>query len=131
MSTTTSVITCDGLIVNGTIAATGAQSSGAITATSIAVGSGTVMTQFKKGIIAVTVAASAAAAEEDIQVTITGAAAGDMIFLTPLDAAMEAGVAIVAVWVSAADTVKIRITNVHTSSLGGTTANWQYMLVKS
>jgi hypothetical protein len=99
---------------------------------SLSLGSGgTAITKILKGTIAVTLAATAAAAEEDVSLTITGAAAGDMVFITPLNAAMETGVAIVACWVSAADTVKVRVSNLHTSSLTGSTANWQYMIVKS
>jgi hypothetical protein len=93
--------------------------------------SGTLLTKILKGTVSVTLAATAAAGEEDVSLTITGAAAGDIVIMTPLDAAMETGVALVAAWVSAADTVKIRISNVHGSSLTGSTANWSYCIIKS
>jgi hypothetical protein len=44
---------------------------------------------------------------------------------------METGVAIVAAWVSAADTVKVRISNVHTNTLTGSTASWSYLIIQS
>lgn len=94
--------------------------------------SGTVITKILKGSISVVISALAAAAEEDISLTITGATAGDMIFLSPLNASMETGVAIIAVWVSAADTVKVRISNVNAAAaLTGSTQNWQYCIIRS
>jgi hypothetical protein len=99
---------------------------------SVKIGSaGTALTRILKGTVAVTLAATAAAAEEDVSLTITGAAAGDIVIMTPLNASMETGVAIVAAWVSAADTVKVRISNVHSSGLTGSTQNWSYCIIKS
>jgi len=92
---------------------------------------GTTLSKILKGTVSVTLAATAAAAEEDVSLTITGAAAGDIVIMTPLNAAMETGVAIVACWVSAANTVKVRISNVHTSSLTGSTASWSYCVIQS
>ena len=98
---------------------------------SVSIGGGTQITKILKGTVAVTVAADLAAAEEDISVTIAGAAAGDTVIMTPLDAAMETGVGVLAAWVSAANTVKIRVTNASGSTLTGSTANWQYCIIKS
>lgn len=94
--------------------------------------SGTLLTKILKGTVSVTLAATAAAAEEDVTLTITGAAAGDIVILTPLNAAMETGVAVIGAWVSAADTVKVRISNVNAAaSLVGSTALWSYLIIKS
>lgn len=94
--------------------------------------SGTVLTKWLKGTVAVTISALAAAAEEDITVTVTGAAAGDMVLVTPLAAAMETGVAVIGTWVSAADTVKIRVSNVNAAAgLTGSTTNFSYLVIKS
>jgi hypothetical protein len=114
-------------------AITGAVTGTTVSAsTSATVGTGgTALTLVKKGTIAVTLAATLAAAEEDVSLTIAGATAGDIVIMTPLDAAMETGVAIVGAWVSAANTVKVRITNVNGSTLTGSTANWQYCLIRS
>lgn len=94
-------------------------------------GTGTILTRVVKGTVSVTVAATAAAGEEDVSLTISGAAAGDSVFLTPANAAMETGVSIAAVWVSAANTVKVRISNLSGSGLTGSTSDWTYVLIKS
>lgn len=93
--------------------------------------SGTPLTFIKKGTIAVTLAATAAAAEEDVSLTIADATVGDMVMVTPLNASMETGVAIIGAWVSANGTVKVRISNVNGSGLTGSTQNWQYLLIRS
>lgn len=93
--------------------------------------SGTTLTKILKGTVSVTLAATAAAAEEDVSLTISGAAAGDIVIMTPLNASMETGVGIVAAWVSAANTVKVRITNLHTSTLTGSTQSWSYCIIQS
>lgn len=111
MSTTTSTIVCDGLKVGGS--------------------SATEVTRIEKGTIAVTLAASLAAAEEDVSLTIANATVGDMVIVTPLNASMETGVCICGAWVSANGTVKVRISNVSGSTLTGSTANWQYCLIRS
>ena len=99
----------------------------------VAVGSsGTLLTKVLKGTVSVTVSALAAAAEADISVTITGAAAGDIVMVTPLDAAAETGLGVVLAWVSAADTVKIRVSNLNAAAaLVGSTTNFSYLIVKS
>lgn len=93
--------------------------------------SGTALTKWLKGTVAVTISALAAAAEEDLDVTVTGAAAGDIVVVTPLEATMEAGVGILGSWVASADTVTIRVTNASGSSLTGSTTNFSYLIIKS
>lgn len=110
-----------------------ARTAGTVKATSgLAAGSdGTTITKILKGTVSVVISALAAAAEEDKDVTITGAAAGDIVVVTPLEATMETGVAILGAWVVSADTVTIRIGNTHTSSLTGSTTNFSYLIIKS
>ncbi len=110
MSTTVSNVTVGGLKVAST---------------------GTLLTKVLKGTISVTVAALTAGAEADVSVTIAGAAAGDIVLMTPLDASMETGVSVGAIWVSAANTVKIRMSNLHSSTLTGSTALWSYCIIQS
>jgi hypothetical protein len=94
--------------------------------------SGTTITKFLKGTVSVVVATDAAAAEEDVTLTISGAAAGDSVILNPPNAAAEAGLSIALVWVSAADTVKVRLSNLNdAAALAGSTSNWSYLIVKS
>lgn len=89
-----------------------------------------VLTLTKKSTVSVTVAALNAAAEADVDVTISGAKVGDSIVIAPRDAAAETGLMWNA-WVSATDTVTIRMTNASGSSLTGSTSNWDYLLISS
>ena len=94
--------------------------------------SGTQLTLIEKDTVSVTVAALAAAAEADVDVTVTGATPlTDMVSVSPPEAAMEAGLSISAAWVSAADTVTIRMSNQSGSGLTGSTEDWQYILTRS
>lgn len=122
MSTTVSSITAAGLTLSSSMT-----SAGGIKVSS----TGTLITKILKGTVSVTLAATSAAAEADVEVTVTGAAAGDIIVMTPLAAAMETGVALVGAWVSASDKIKVRISNVNGSSLTGSTALWSYLIIKS
>ena len=126
MSTTVSTITCAGLTATGTTSMVTATAS-----TSLAVGGGTAITKVIKGTVSVVVAAGAAAAEEDVSVTIANLGVTDVIILTPLNAGMETGVGIIASWCSVAGTMKIRISNHHTSSLTGSTSLWNYCVIQS
>jgi hypothetical protein len=89
-----------------------------------------VLTLTKKSSVSVTVAAITAGAEADVDVTITGASLGDAIVIAPRDAAAETGLMWNA-WVSAANTVTIRMTNASGSTLTGSTSNWDYLLISS
>jgi hypothetical protein len=96
--------------------------------TGLVVGSsGATIKGIYSGTKSIVIAADAAAAEEDITVSISGVAAGDLVLWSPLNASMETGVGTVASWVSAGDTVKIRISNLNGSSLVGSTQNWTYV----
>lgn len=88
------------------------------------------LTLIKKGVVSVTVSALAAAAEEDLDITVAGAQVGDLVNIAPRDAAAEAGL-MWSAWVSAAATVTIRVTNASGSGLTGSTSNWDYLLVSS
>lgn len=89
--------------------------------------SGATIKAIKSAAISVTISALSAGAEEDITLTISGVAPGDLVQLAPINSAMETGVAVAAVWVSAADTVKLRVSNLNGSSLTGSTASWNYV----
>lgn len=93
---------------------------------------GTQLTKIVKGTTSVVVGTTAAGAEADITATVTGAAAGDLVKLTPPAAAAETGLSVALVWVSAANTITIRISNLNASNaLVGSTTNWTYLLVQS
>ncbi len=94
-------------------------------------GTGTILTRVVKGTVSVTVAATAAAGEEDVVLTISGAEAGDYISFTPTEAAMEAGLSISGAFVSDDDEVTLRLSNQSGSGLTGSTEDWTYLLIKS
>lgn len=97
---------------------------------SLAVGGGTALAKILKGVVSVTISALAAGALEDIEVTISGVAAGNSISVTPLLAAMEAGVSIVGAFYSDTNKIKIRVANLSGSSLTGSTSNFTYLIVQ-
>jgi hypothetical protein len=81
----------------------------------------------ESGQVSITVPALLAGANADVNATITGLADGDIVTLMPDNAAMEADLAIVAVWVSAADTITVRLANIGALTLTGSTTNWDYL----
>lgn len=96
--------------------------------TSLTVGSGGIAIKgIYSGTSSVVIAADAAAAEETLSFNISGIAPGDLVVFSPLNASMETGVGTVATWVSATDTVKLRISNFSGSSLSGSTGAWTYV----
>lgn len=112
---------------------TGALTGTAVSAsTSLTVGSGTAITKMQRFAPSVTVTTLAAAAEEEYTLTCTGVAAGDSIVANPSAAAAETGLAVVLAWVSAANTVKVRVTNLNASAaLSGSTSAWNILSVRS
>lgn len=94
--------------------------------------SGTQITSVLKGTTSVVVGTTAAGAEADLTATITGVAVGDAVTVNPPDASAETGLSVALVWVSATNTVKIRISNLNAvNALNGSTSNWTYLVVKS
>ena len=59
----------------------------------------------------ITVAALAAAAEADYTISDDNAVAGDVVLASPANAMAEQGFSLVAAWVSASGTVKVRVSN--------------------
>lgn len=115
----------------------GNQSGGSVAATvltastSAAVGSGgAVIKAIKTGAATLTVSALAAATQEDLSLTITGAAAGDIVILMPPNAALEPALGVVGAWVSGANTAKVRIANLDpVSPLVGGANDWNYLWI--
>lgn len=110
--------------ISGAVAATTVSASA-----SLAVGaSGASIKAIKSGVVSVDAGTLAAQTALDVSVTITGVAAGDIVQIMPLNASMEAGLAVQAVWVSAANTVKIRLFNNNAvAALSGGAQNWTYL----
>lgn len=110
--------------VSGPVAATTLSAS-----TSLAVGASPAsIKKIGSGTISVNPGTLAAGAELDVTGTITGLAAGDIIQVNPPHAAMETGLAILSCWVSAADTVSIRLHNANAvAALVGGAQSWTYL----
>jgi hypothetical protein len=95
------------------------------------VGSGTTLTKVVRGTIAVDLASVANAAVTEVTLTITGAATGDTVIMTPPTAGMTAGLIAGDARVSAADTVKLRVANLSGGTLDEASATWSYCLIRS
>jgi hypothetical protein len=101
------------------------------TAGFIAGSDGTTITKILKGTVAIDIASLAAAAEADTEVTIAGAATGDVVIMCPPAAGLTAGMVLGGAWVSAANTVQIRIANASAGTVDEASGTWSYLIIKS
>lgn len=92
---------------------------------------GTELTLGLKGTVTIDPASLAAGASADTSVTITGVVAGDTVVLNPPAAGLTAGLHITGVWVSAADTVKVRIYNSTGGALDQASDTWNYLVIRA
>lgn len=98
----------------------------------VIVGSGgTTVTKILRGTISVNPASLNATTAADTSITITGAVAGDSVVLNPPTAGLTAGMFIVGAWVSAADTVTVRLYNSTGAPIDEAAADWSYTLIRS
>lgn len=121
------------VIMAGTLEVTGATTfTGAQAApTSLAIGGGTAITKVVRGTVAVDPASLLTVAAADTSITITGAAVGDTVILNPPTAGLTAGLLICGAWVSATNTVKVRLYNSTGSTIDEASASWTYTLIRS
>ena len=110
-----------------TVAVTGAFSAAA----SVAVGGGTAITKIVKGTVTVDPADLASVTAADKDITIAGAAVGDMVILHPPATALTAGFLICQAWVSATDTVTVRFYNASGGAINIASGTWAYCLIRS
>jgi len=92
---------------------------------------GTQITKILKGTVSVDPASLADAAEADTSITITGAALGDTVILNPPAAGLTAGILICGAWVSAANTVKVRLANASGGTVDEAAGTWSYCLIRA
>lgn len=92
---------------------------------------GAKITRFYRAVGDITISALAAGAEEELTIAVTGAAVGDHVIVTPNAAAPEAGVSFGLTWVSAADTVKIRVSNLSAGALTGGNLSVAVLVIRS
>lgn len=107
--------------------------TGDLAAGTAAVGSGgTVITLIKKGSVTVDLPNVVAAANAvDVSITVTGAAVNDIVWLQPPAAALTAGLQLLQAWVSATNTVKIRVYNPTGGDINEASSTWNYALIRS
>ena len=87
------------------------------------------LTQVYKGTIAVNPGSLTTLTSEDVSVTITGAATGDVVIMNP-PSTLESSLAVGGAYVSAADTVKVRISNVSSGTVDGASATFTYAILR-
>lgn len=93
--------------------------------------SGTQITTILKGTVSVNFASMLTDTVADLDVTVTGAAVGDIVLMQPPAADMTAGLIIGQAWVAAANTVTVRIFNQSAGTIDEAAATWNYLLIRS
>lgn len=79
----------------------------------------------------ITISNLSAAAEEDLTITDANVDVGDVVAVSLANADMETGVAIIGAWISADNTISIRISNVHSGSITGGAATVYYTVFRA
>lgn len=103
--------------------------TGNVVSSSVNIGSGGALTFVKLGSVAIDLASISAGAILEATVTITGAAAGDSVVMNP-PATLAAGLGVVGCYVSAANTVKLRVFNSTGAPIDEASASWKYALAR-
>ena len=93
--------------------------------------SGTTITGIFKGTCTVDLPSILDGDVGEATVTVTGAAAGDIVVLIPPTAGLTAGLAVCGAQVSAANTVKVRAMNGSGSTIDESSGTWYYILIRS
>lgn len=87
------------------------------------------ITQVYTGTVAVNPSSLLTLTSEDVSVTITGAASGDIVIMNP-PATLESTLSYGGAYVSAANTVKVRIVNHSAGTVDGASLSWTYALIR-
>lgn len=103
--------------------------TGNVVSSSVNIGSGGALTYVKKATVSVDLASIADGAIAEATVTVTGAAAGDAVIANP-PATIAAGLGVVGAYVSAANTVKLRVINQSGAPVDEAAANWVFVLIR-
>jgi len=117
--------------VGGSLTVTGgvtAAVTGNVVSNSVAIGGGTAITKVLTATAALDFGSIAAAGSEDKTITVAGAAVGDAVAFS-LPAAIDAGLVFNA-FVTAADTVTIRATNVTGGAIDAASATFRVVVIK-
>lgn len=103
--------------------------TGGVVSSSVNIGSGGALTFVKKVAVSVNPASIATVTLAEETVTVTGAVAGDAVIVNP-PTTLDAGIAVVGAFVSAADTVKLRLYNSTGGGVDIAAANWVFTLIR-
>lgn len=87
------------------------------------------LSYIKKSTVSVDLASISNGAIAEATVTVSGAAMGDAVIATP-PASLAAGLGVVGAYVSAADTVKLRVVNQSGAPVDEAAANWIFTLIR-
>ncbi len=98
---------------------------------SISVGGGTQITKIVKGTISIDSASMLTLAGNVTSLTITGAAVGDSVVITPGTVGFEAGIIAVGAYVSATNTVKVTMFNTTGGTIDAAALVCEYLLIRS
>lgn len=96
---------------------------------SVTIGAGSAVTYVKKAAVSVDLASIDTLAVVEATVTVTGAAAGDAVLANP-PATLTAGLMVAGAYVSAADTVKLRVYNSTAGAVDEAAADWVFTLIR-
>lgn len=100
------------------------------TATTIAIGSGTVISKVLKGTVTIDPASINATTFSSQTFTLTGAATGDSLILNPPAAGLTAGLFVLQCFVSSANTITICFYNSTGAPIDQASASWNYTLIR-
>lgn len=87
------------------------------------------LTLLMEGTIAVDPASALTQTTQEVALTIAGVAAGDLVIMN-LPASFESGLAFAGCYVSATNTVKVRIANISAGTIDGSSRNWSYAVLR-
>lgn len=87
------------------------------------------VTYMDAGTVSVDPASLATLSSSETQVTISGAAVGDIIVMSP-PASLETGLIFSGARVSAANTVQVRLSNMTAGSIDGAARTWSYFIIR-
>jgi hypothetical protein len=104
--------------------------TGGVVSSSVNIGSGGAITFAKKAAVSVDLPSLAAGELAEVSVTLAGAAAGDAVIANP-PATVDANIMFCGAYVSAANTIKLRVRNNHaTDAKDEAAANWVFVLIR-
>jgi hypothetical protein len=100
-----------------------------VESSSLNIGSGGAISYVKKAAVSVDLASIDTLAVVEATVTVSGAAAGDAVIATP-PATLTTGLMVAGAYVSAANTVKLRVYNSTGIAVDAAAANWVFTLIR-